>query len=246
MNLVLLFAAVLISMFVVRIGAIAFQLTGLEWSLAKFQALSCFTATGFTTKEAELITGNPQRRRIASVLMILGHAGFVTIIATFANSLNPTFLSQLTVPLLHTVIPPSVLPWLNLAIIGGFLYAIYKIFTNTKIARMLTDALRSIVVRQELVKRVSFEELLVATGGYGVSQLEISEDSPIRDRTLRESGLRKADVTVLVIERNGETVSNPPADAKILLGDRLICFGRLETIRRDVSGITEQTETEDE
>jgi hypothetical protein len=245
MNLVLLCAAVLVSMIVVRIGAIAFQLTGLEWSLAKFQALSCFTATGFTTKEAEFITGNPQRRRIASVLMILGHAGLVTIIATFANSLNPSnIMSQVGVPFLRTVIPSSILPWLNLAIIGGFLYAMYKIFTNTRIARILTETLRSVVVKQELVKRVSFEELLVATGGYGVSQLEILEDSPIRNRTLRESGLRKADVLVLVIERNGGTVPNPPADTKILLGDRLICFGRLETIRRDVSGVAEEAPEE--
>jgi len=54
---VMLFIVVLIASFIiVRIGAVAFQLTGLEWSLAKFQSLSCFSGTGFTTKEAELIT----------------------------------------------------------------------------------------------------------------------------------------------------------------------------------------------
>ncbi len=84
----------IIAFIIVRIGAIAFQLTGLEWSLAKFQALSCFTATGFTTKEAELITATRQRRRIASVLIVLGHAGFVTMIATFANSLNPRGITR--------------------------------------------------------------------------------------------------------------------------------------------------------
>ena len=64
MNL-LLFIFVLISSFIiVRIGAIAFELTGLEWSLAKFQSLSCFTGTGFTTREAELITGNPQSKKL--------------------------------------------------------------------------------------------------------------------------------------------------------------------------------------
>jgi len=63
MNLILFIAILIVSFIVVRIGAIAFELTGLEWSLAKFQALSCFTGTGFTTKEAELITGHPQRRR---------------------------------------------------------------------------------------------------------------------------------------------------------------------------------------
>ena len=90
MNVLLFIVTIAISFIVVRIGAIAFELTGLEWSLAKFQALSCFSGTGFTTKEAELITGNPQRRRIASILIVLGHAGFVTFIATFANSLRPS------------------------------------------------------------------------------------------------------------------------------------------------------------
>lgn len=45
MNLVLFVIVIIISMIVVRIGAIAFQLTGLDWSFAKFQALSCFTGT---------------------------------------------------------------------------------------------------------------------------------------------------------------------------------------------------------
>ena len=55
MNLAIFIIVLIVSFVIVRIGAIAFQITGLEWSLAKFQALSCFTATGFTTKEAELI-----------------------------------------------------------------------------------------------------------------------------------------------------------------------------------------------
>ena len=33
---------------VVRIGAVAFNLTGMEWAQAKFQALSCFSGTGYT------------------------------------------------------------------------------------------------------------------------------------------------------------------------------------------------------
>jgi len=77
MNLVLFITVLIVSFIIVRIGAIAFQLTGIEWSLAKFQALSCFTATGFTTKESELITSDLRRRRIATVLIVFGHAGEV-------------------------------------------------------------------------------------------------------------------------------------------------------------------------
>jgi hypothetical protein len=235
MNLLLFITIIIISFIVVRIGAIAFELTGLEWSLAKFQSLSCFTGTGFTTREAELITGHPQRRRIASVLIVLGHAGLVTLIATFANSLRTDIIMpKFKIPLLHSVIPAHLTPWMNLGIIVFVVYSLYKIFTNSKIAGRLTDLLRSHIVRKEIIKRVSFEELIVATGGYGVSSIEICKDSPILNKTLLDSELRHHDITVLSIEREGHTMPNPPADTKILLGDNLICFGKLGNIRKQL------------
>jgi len=87
MNVMLFIIVVVASFIIVRIGAIAFQLTGLEWSLAKFQSLSCFSGTGFTTREAELVTGHPQRRRIATVLIVLGNAGFIIMIASVGNNM---------------------------------------------------------------------------------------------------------------------------------------------------------------
>jgi len=231
-NLTLFIAVLVVSFVIVRIGAIAFQLTGLEWSLAKFQALSCFTATGFTTKEAELITNNPQRRRIASVLIVLGHAGLVTMIATFANSLNPrTIAGQVEISFLKSI-PVSALPWINLTVIVAVIYIIYKVFTNTKFARRLTNVLRARIVKRELIKSVSFEELAVATGGYGVSKIKIRESHPVLDKALSESELRKDDITVLAIIRADRTIPNPIADTKILSGDELICFGKLGSIRK--------------
>jgi hypothetical protein len=218
MNLLLFIIILIVSFVVVRIGAIAFELTGLESSLAKFQALSCFTGTGFTTKEAELITGNPQRRHIASVLIVLGHAGLVTLIATFANSLRTDII----------------MPWINLAILAIAVYIIYKIFTHTKFAGKLTDALRARIVKQEIIKPVTFEELMVLTGGYGVSSVEIGQNSPILNKTIIETDLRSHDIMILVIERNGETIPNPSADTRILLDDRVICFGRLSNIRKQL------------
>lgn len=233
MNLILFISTLVAAFIVVRIGAIAFHLTGLEWSLAKFQALSCFTATGFTTKEAELITGNPQRRRIAAVLMVLGHAGIITLIATFANSLRPNALIQkIEIPLLHLIFPSYLLPWVNLTIIIISIYAIYRIFTNSRFTRKITNALKERLVKQDIIKPVSFEELLVATGGYGVSSIEVCKGSPALNKTIREADLRSLDITILAIERENQTISNPSADTKIVLGDKLVCFGKLEDIRK--------------
>ncbi len=223
--LVILIITLIVSWIIVRIGAIAFQLTGLEWSLAKFQALSCFSGTGFTTKESELIVGDKRRRQIASILMILGNAGLVSLIASAASALNtePAWFEQ---NFLNTPI--------NLAVLASALFIVYKILTNRKITGKLTRYLRRKIVKQEILKPVSFEELLMLTGGYGISRIEVCEGNPIIDKTLAESDLRKNDITVLAIIRGEETIPNPSASRKILKGDGLIAFGKLEKLRSQV------------
>ncbi|MBN2020527.1 MAG: TrkA C-terminal domain-containing protein [Sedimentisphaerales bacterium] len=235
MNLALFLVVLFVSFIIVRIGAIAFQLTGLEWSMAKFQALSCFTSTGFTTREAEHITSNPQRRRIASTLMVLGHAGLVTMIATLANTLRAQEVIEegLSKPILPIDLPPYIVQLINLLIIIAGVYLIYKFFTNTIIARKLTDILRQRVIRRHKLKPISIEELSVATGGYGVATVRVPENHRILEKLLSESGLRKEDINVLAIVRKNETIANPEAGRKIHKGDELICFGKLENIRKE-------------
>jgi hypothetical protein len=234
--LFLFIVTLVVSFIVVRMGAIAFQLTGLEWSLAKFQALSCFTGTGFTTREAELITSNKQRRKIASVLIVLGNAGLVIMIATLAGSFVPqeTIMSRLSESYLPFRIPRYLVIWVNLAIIVVVVYGMYRIFTHEKLARKLTNFLRKKIIKKEIFKRVSFEELVLATGGYGVSRVIVSAGSPVLNKMLVKSDLRKRDITVLAVVRGEETIPNPPADTEILLGDELVCFGKLENIRNTI------------
>jgi hypothetical protein len=234
---VMLFIVVLIASFtIVRIGAIAFQLTGLEWSLAKFQSLSCFSGTGFTTKEAELVTSDKQRRRIASVLMVLGNAGLVTMIATVASALNPEntllgWLSESYLPFL----PLWSVRWVNMGIIVIAIFLSYKVFTNKQFTQKLTKYLRKKILKKEFFKPVSFEELLLLTGGYGITRLEVLGGNPLIDKTLAESELRKNDITVLAIVRDEATIPNPSADTKIQVADELISFGKLENIRRNIN-----------
>ena len=233
---IMLFIIVLVASFIaVRVGAIAFQLTGLEWSLAKFQALSCFSGTGFTTKEAELVTGHPQRRRIATVLIVLGNAGFITMIASVASAMSAQYtlwakLSESLLPIEE--IPPYLVRYVNLLIIILSVYILYKLSSNEKLVQKLTTFLRIKVIKKKLFKPVSFEELLMLAGGYGVSKIDVSLDNPLVDKTLAESDLRKSGINVLAIVRAEETLPNPPAETKILAGDELISFGELENIRK--------------
>jgi hypothetical protein len=229
MNLILFIVMLLVSFIAVRVGAIAFQLTGLEWSLAKFQALSCFSGTGFTTREAELIVGHPRRRQIASILMVLGNAGLVALIATFANSIRPRIAGSAS---WFSWLWGGFGPFVNLLVMAIAIYGMFRFFTRSQAARRLTELLRSRVKASGIVEPVSFEELMVSTGGYGVVQAEIRDHSPFRDKSLAKSGLRDKDITVLVVRRPDESVPNPAANTRIHIGDRLLCFGKLDQMKQ--------------
>ena len=79
MSVILLIIFICISYLIVRVGAIALEMTGMDKAKARFQALSAFSGTGFTTREAEMVVNHPRRRKIATYLMILGNAGIVTV-----------------------------------------------------------------------------------------------------------------------------------------------------------------------
>jgi hypothetical protein len=73
----LLLFAISVSFIAIRMGAVAFELTGVPWEHAKLRALSAFTNAGFTTRESEEITSHTLRRRIASFLIVVGNAGLI-------------------------------------------------------------------------------------------------------------------------------------------------------------------------
>lgn len=84
--LFLLLVIVMIILAVVKLGSIAFQLTGMEPKMAMFQSLSAFTNTGFTTRAAEDVVQHRKRRVIASVLIVMGYIGIVGVIVTLVRS----------------------------------------------------------------------------------------------------------------------------------------------------------------
>ena len=95
-NLLVIF----VSFLIVRAAAIALMVTGMDEKRARFQALSAFSGTGFTTKEAEFIVNNPLRWRIITWLMILVNAGIVTVIVTATSSFITSKGYQLSINVL--------------------------------------------------------------------------------------------------------------------------------------------------
>jgi len=231
MNIFVFIAVVVVAYFVVKIGAAAFELTGLDPEQSNFQSVSAFTGTGFTTREAELIASHKERRKIASVLMILGNAGFVTMIATLVSTISPGSAPKLLIPIKYQL-PVVLIPYYNLCIILILLYLVYKLFRSSKLSDVLIGKVQQRMVDKKLIQRARFEELLLSAKGYGISQILLTEESALLNKSLSESRLRSHDMLVLSVERDDEHIVNPGANVKLRLNDKLVCFGKLENIRK--------------
>ncbi|MBF9016753.1 RimK family alpha-L-glutamate ligase [Oceanispirochaeta sp. M2] len=87
-----------------------------------------------------------------------------------------------------------------------------------------------------IANQVDFPELdvrqrLTISTGYGVAEILVKEDSHIVGKTVAESGLRDQDITVLTLHRETEVIPNPRENRILEANDRLLCFGRLESMR---------------
>jgi len=83
---------------------------------------------------------------------------------------------------------------------------------------------------------VRFPELdvrqrLTVSRGYGVAEIHVPEGADFVGKTIASCGLREKDINVLSLARDGTVVPNPKATREICAGDRLLCFGRLDSMR---------------
>lgn len=207
---------IFISFLVVRAAAIALMMTGLDRKRAVFQALSAFTGTGFTTREAERVINHPRRRKIISWLMILGNAGIVTIIITATSSLVTSRGYTLPIDIL-------------ILLLG--IFVIYKIATHKGFIRRWETFIESKLVKLEELEEGPAEDLLHLLEGYGLVRVAIRKDSPLKGLSLSECSLCSKDILVLGIERGRNWIPIPNSEEEIKEKDKLVVYGNLKTLK---------------
>ena len=212
---------IFVSFLIVRAAAIALMMTGMDEKRAKFQALSAFSGTGFTTKEAEYVINHPKRRRIITWLMIMGNAGIVTVIVTATSSLVRSGGYQLPMYIL-------------LLAVGIFI--IYRIVTNRGFIRRWEGFIEDKFVQSRTFEEDVTEDLLHFIEGYGLVRIIVAEDSPLAGSSLAEHKLTERDMLVLGIERGKNWIPIPKATEIIEDGDKVVAYGALKVLKRIAGG----------
>lgn len=170
-----IFVLMSVSIFVVRIAAVAMRLTGLDDSSARFQALSAFTGTGFTTKESEMIVNYPVRRRIVSLVMIIGNLGLVGVFATVVASMVHTDGEV-----------DAVMQQLVWLLVG--LAVLWFLMLNKPADRLMCRTISSALKATTDLGRRKYNRLLQI--GDGLSVCEHPLDATVDNDTLEALGLR--------------------------------------------------------
>lgn len=99
--------------------------------------------------------------------------------------------------------------------------------TGLDVAGAIIDYIQSQVDFPELDVR---QRLTVSTG-YGVADLVVHEGSDLVGRAIGESGLRDKDIVVLSLTRGTAVIPNPRVTRVLEAEDRLLAFGKLESMR---------------
>lgn len=87
-----------------------------------------------------------------------------------------------------------------------------------------------------IAAQVDFPEIdvrqrLTVSKGYGVSEIYVPEGSEFVGQNLGETQLEDKDINVLTLYRDGKVYPNPRDGRVLQAEDKLLCFGKLESMR---------------
>jgi len=200
MNFAVVVIFVAVWLLVLWIGSVALERTGLERSSARFQALSAFSGTGFTTSQAERVINHPTRRRIISFLIILGNTGSVTFIVLIVMALR------------SGVYRPAIFIGFLVLLLIPLAMLVSRLGLVTWVTNLAAGSAQSGMVVQTWYQG----------GGYGLVEMRLGPNHALVGKSLKQIDF---DVQVLFIERSDGVWAKPTPDDVLRVGDRILCYG---------------------
>lgn len=232
-----LLLVLVLTVLIIRTGAIAFTMTGMSEDVATFQAASAFSGAGFTTEEAEDAVLTSQRRRITHMLILSGGVGVVAAISTLVVSFSGSGGGgSLEYRFAYVVVGAIVI----------VAFAQSKWFD-----RLLSPVLRRLLAETTTLGDTEYDHLLKLSDGYRVSEFTVKEDGWMVGQSLRDLDLFAEGVVVLGVHRaDGQFISPPDPDVTFHTDESLVVYGHknrvVELSTRDVYDTTAHREAVEE
>ncbi|MET3727391.1 hypothetical protein ABID52_000972 [Fictibacillus halophilus] len=198
---------------VIEINVLLFTLTGLKKEIARFQVISMFTATGFTTGESELILEHPVRRRLSTFLILFGVFSLAVIISSISNILSDEFRS------------------IELGIIILVLISLYLILSIPKLKKYMKHSFESHMEKSYNLADLPLRDVMYFEEDDIVVELPIHKDSKIMGKKLKDVIQVDDDLIVLFIKRGDVTVRKDSYTTEIQEGDMLVLYGHQSSLQ---------------
>ena len=219
-SFILILTFIVVYVIVIQIYSVLFRITGLTKEKARFQAISLFTNSGFTTSESEIITTDRFRRRIAIAAMINGYAFSVIIVSLIINmilSLKEDMQGQT----------------LKIILIAFGIFVAIIIITQIPFVKRQFEKLIQFITTK-ILRRNKNENIIIMLDNYGREAMaeiylnripEFMVDVPLSEMKIKE----KYHLNVLMVKRSGKVV-DVNKDTIFKKGDRLVVFGSTASI----------------
>jgi hypothetical protein len=206
--------SIILFLLIVEIITVLFKLTGLSEEKSRFQVISLLTGAGFTTREAELITQHPTRRRLAQILMILGYVGFLTGISFLVDIIKHSMSIK------------------NLPVLIIFFISLWFILRERVFIQFLDRFIEKIILRKHSKQKSpnKMYKLVTRAKGYGVYNILIDENSGLVGVSLKDSNLKPHSIIILNIDKGNQFIGFPKRDYILEKGDNILLYGKVDEI----------------
>lgn len=206
---------------VVDFFTILFRLTGMPIEKARFQVISLLTSTGFTTKESEIITQHPARRRLAAWLMMFSYASTATFISFLIKILGEMVVNKESLGF----------TFLSVAI---FITIVYLFQKSSMLEKAENYIERVIITSNKWAKFFNTKPLITISKkkGYGIYHIYLSHSSKLVGKSIMESRLKEIEVQVLNIDKGDKLINFPSPDYVFDKADRLTVYGNIKNIKK--------------
>jgi hypothetical protein len=210
-------AIIVIAWLAMHVASIALMLTGMDRRKARFEALSAFFGVGFTTRNSEEIVRHPQRRRIISIIIVLGNAGIIAVIASLVGTFAKA--SLVTVPI-------------GVIVAAGIIFVLWRVAVRQGWTDRFEKWIEERLLKEKVFKEQRLIEVVEVDGDYVIGKALARPGCDYVDQKLGDLKLSDKGLLVLAINRKGRIIRPPKASNYIREGDILTVFGKRKQIER--------------